>query len=272
MLQAEDQDRSKQPRPMFGNPYRQEKNDGVDEAWLEGTGGTLLRGRKRRKRAESPSISGASLSSTGTAGESMSEGTSVHAEVTSPTRPSESQNVVTEVLRSAISADSSKGRGKAGDLRTSEPQNLLLQSQGTSDYLRPSSNGSNVIRPETPDENKTTVSIAEGKTSAQPPERLISTSEEDGSVLKNAASNLVSEESARQRKRRKMLVVTPIGTEKEQSEAADFLVSVIRVLRKTKSENTQKVCYILLQKAATLQGAQHCIFLFCAAKQHVLDL
>lgn len=52
-LQAEEPDRTKQQRMMFGNPYRQEKNDGgADEGWSEGTGGLLQRGRKRRRRIQ----------------------------------------------------------------------------------------------------------------------------------------------------------------------------------------------------------------------------
>lgn len=52
-LQAEEPDRTKQQRMMFGNPYRQEKTDGgADEGWSEGTGGLHQRGRKRRRHIQ----------------------------------------------------------------------------------------------------------------------------------------------------------------------------------------------------------------------------
>jgi hypothetical protein len=83
---------------MFGNPYRQEKNDGgADEGWSEGTGGLLQRNRKRRRRiqqqgdAPSPSLSSSpSSSNLSSLADSSAETSSPNTEVTSPQRSQQS--------------------------------------------------------------------------------------------------------------------------------------------------------------------------------------
>ncbi|XP_002985247.2 integrator complex subunit 6 homolog [Selaginella moellendorffii] len=81
---ADEQERTKQQRSLFGNPYRQEKHDAADEAWFEGSGGAQLRGRKRRRRPESPGLSGSASTSSASSGECSSDASG--GEVNSPAK------------------------------------------------------------------------------------------------------------------------------------------------------------------------------------------
>lgn len=221
--QAEEPDRTKQ-RMMFGNPYRQEKNDGgADEGWSEGTGGLLQRGgRKRRRRIQqqgdatpSPSLSSSpSTSNLSSLADSSAETSSSNAEVTSPQRgqqPSiDSVNTGTAIVELGTGTQERKDNDHIGTDKGS-----LLRAHQKS------------------------VSISE------------KLSEYGGKVEKadNVNEFLLAQElgSWAMDQRRKRHMAPPVGVHQDQSHVVAFLLSVIRALRHAKSSHTKQVilCHLI---------------------------
>jgi hypothetical protein len=227
---------------MFGNPYRQEKNDGADEAWMEGTGGPLLRGRRRKRRqTESPGVSISSLSSSGSAADSNLETTSANAEVTSPARPlPESQ--VAEGVRGGGIADESKPNERPSDLRGGDspdaapavdPKGLpaapdIEMADGSTDTYRNSyPSGADKQGGPTSLESLVTVERLD-----QPSTEIMTGPERP---------TLGSDDMARSLRKRKVVVCTPSGAEKDRDEVIKFLLTIVKALRYSKASNTEKV-------------------------------
>ncbi|KAG0585074.1 hypothetical protein KC19_3G255800 [Ceratodon purpureus] len=232
---AEEPDRTKQQRMMFGNPYRQEKNDGgADEGWSEGTGGLLQRGRKRRRRIQqqgdtpsSPSLSSSpSSSNLSSLADSSAETSSPNTEVTSPQRGQQSSiDIVTT--------------GTA-DGKTVEPGSGLLERKDN-DY-RGLISGSDTT-------DKGNMLRANLKTSLSIPEKLNEYGDKMRAVEKadnendlEVANDLGSRALDQGRRKRHM---APLGMHQEQSHVVAFLLSVIRALRYSKSSNTKQLFELL---------------------------
>ncbi|CAM6103367.1 unnamed protein product [Calypogeia fissa] len=240
----DEQDRSKQQRTMFGNPYRQEKNDGADEAWLEGTGGPLFRGRKRRRRSESPGVSNSSLSSSGSAADGNSEGAFANAEVTSPARTlPEAQGA--EGLRGNSIPDGNKSSDKPSDVRLSDSQDGVAavnsrsipgpdteMGDGSIDIQRNSflSGADKQSGPTFLDHPATSERFNQTPGEASPGSERLDPGPDKG---------------ARSLRKRRVIVCTPSGTEKDRDEVINFLLTIVKALRYSKASNTQKLFELL---------------------------
>lgn len=203
--QAEESDRTKQPRSMFGNPYRQEKNDsGADEGWSEGTGGLLQRGRKRRRRIQqqqgdspsSPSLSSSPSSSNLSSLADSSAETSLNTEVTSPQR---GQQPSVESASATVERKDNDHRSLAPP--NTEKGNMLRANVKWKEYG--------------------------GKMRA--------TENDNGLELANDIGSWAMDQGRRKRH------MAPLGTHQEQSHVVAFLLSVIKALRCSKSSNTKQV-------------------------------
>lgn len=247
--QIDEQDRTKQQRAMFGNPYRQEKHDGADEAWLEGQGpgGPLARGRKRRRRAESPVVSNSSLSGPGATADGNSEAASANSEVTSPARPlPEAQGG--ESLRGNSNVDGSESSDRPSDVRLSDSQDAgpTVHSRGPAPD---SEMGDGTVDPQ-----RNSYSSGADKPSGPPTflepsaaansERLDQTSSEALAGLEKPDDS-GSDEMTRTLRKRRVMICTPSGTEKDRDEVINFLLTIVKALRYSKASNTQKVIFWL---------------------------
>ncbi|KAH9549723.1 hypothetical protein CY35_10G033700 [Sphagnum magellanicum] len=215
---AEEPDRSKQQRTMFGNPYRQEKSDGsADEAWLEGTS-PLLRGRKRRRRL--PLDSAASVTSlSSSASDSTVEVSST--EVTSPPKPGLDIGTTTDG-KSPDTLLPPLTDHKLGDQRNFVKGTESVEEKSDPKYLK---SGLGAERPNDLSEKGiiTVNNTVEEATEAVP--------------TNNIENTMIVEHSGQQRR---ILVVTPLGSHQEQSQVVAFLLSVIKALKYSKPSNTKK--------------------------------
>ncbi|KAH9549724.1 hypothetical protein CY35_10G033700 [Sphagnum magellanicum] len=220
---AEEPDRSKQQRTMFGNPYRQEKSDGsADEAWLEGTS-PLLRGRKRRRRL--PLDSAASVTSlSSSASDSTVEVSST--EVTSPPKPGLDIGTTTDG-KSPDTLLPPLTDHKLGDQRNFVKGTESVEEKSDPKYLK---SGLGAERPNDLSEKGiiTVNNTVEEATEAVP--------------TNNIENTMIVEHSGQQRR---ILVVTPLGSHQEQSQVVAFLLSVIKALKYSKPSNTKKLFELL---------------------------
>ncbi|KAL3684707.1 hypothetical protein R1sor_002729 [Riccia sorocarpa] len=240
---AEDQDRSKQQRTMFGNPYRQEKNDGADEAWMEGPGGPIFRGRKRRRRQESPSSSTSSLSTSGSAVDTNSEAASGNAEVTSPVRNlPESQSVTPDGLRTSPTS-----AGTKVNERVSDAHDAVLPAENRGVSVADMEMGEDSIEGKKVQGTLTGVKQTVAALldfQGSPSERMDTTSSGDMlSGLEKLRSS--SQQAPRFMRKRRVVYITPLGTEKDRDEVISFLLNIVKALRYSKPSNTQKLFELL---------------------------
>ncbi|BBM97065.1 hypothetical protein MPTK1_1g02770 [Marchantia polymorpha subsp. ruderalis] len=242
---AEEQDRTKQQRTMFGNPYRQEKNDGADEAWMEGPGGPLFRGRKRRRRQESPSASTSSLSSSGSAVDGNSEAGSANAEVTSPARTlPELQPTSSDGLRNTLITTGTKVYERLSDSRSTDVNETIIPTESRDSPMTDA-----VMAEENVDARKVHGSFVGDKQSVTTSLDFPTASSESldipagGDLLERL--HAASEEPTRCIKRRRLVHNTPLGTEKDRQEVLSFLLTIVRALRYSKPSNTQKLFELL---------------------------
>lgn len=240
--QAEEPDRTKQQRMMFGNPYRQEKNDGgADEGWSEGTGGLLQRGRKRRRRIQqqgdspsSPSLSSSpSSSNLSSLADSSAETSSPNTEVTSPQRGQQPNvdSVNTGTADSKIvEPGSGTLEGKDNDHRSPVA--------GTDNTEKP---GSMLLRAN----HKSSVSIPDKLNEYGDKMRAVEKADNENDLeLANDLGNRALDQGRRKRH------MAPLGMHQEQSRVVAFLLSVIRALRYSRSSNTKQVIvtwYLVLE-------------------------
>lgn len=234
-LQAEEPDRTKQQRMMFGNPYRQEKNDGgADEGWSEGTGGLLQRGRKRGRNrrihqqgesGSSPSLSSSpSSSNLSSLADSSTETSSPNAEVTSPQRGQQS---------SVDAANTSTLDGK-----TVEPVSVTLERKDY-DHRILVAGADNVEKGNMLRANhKSPVSIPEKLNEYGDKLRAVEKFDNDMDIeVANDMGNRAIDQGRRKRH------MAPMGIHQEQSHVVAFLLSVIRALRYSKPSNTKQVIF-----------------------------
>ncbi|KAL2652907.1 hypothetical protein R1flu_021035 [Riccia fluitans] len=240
---AEDQDRSKQQRTMFGNPYRQEKNDGADEAWMDGPGGPIFRGRKRRRRQESPSFSTSSLSSSGSAVDTNSEAASGNAEVTSPVRNlPETQSLNPDGFRTSPSSTGGKVIERISDAHEAA---LPADSRGAlvadMDMGEDSMEGKRVLGTLTG--VKQTVAALLDFPGASSERIETATAGDVLSGLEKLRTS--SQEASHCMRKRRVVYITPLGTEKDRDEVINFLLNIVKALRYCKPSNTQKLFELL---------------------------
>lgn len=230
--QAEEPDRSKQQRVMFGNPYRQEKSDGgADEGWSEGTGGLLQRGRKRRRRIQqqgeslsSPSLSTSpSSSSLANLADSSAEVASSNMEVMSPQR----------MQQRLDSLNTSSYIGKASELVSVafetdiDEKRIFLELDSA--------------------ENKSILSQANHKLVVSTMENLIDHGARTGVTEVDSGNNTVLANDFglggldQGTRKRRIEAVTPLGPHCHRSHAVTCLLSVIRALRNSKPFNLTHV-------------------------------
>ncbi|CAM6046684.1 unnamed protein product [Sphagnum compactum] len=221
---AEEPDRSKQQRTMFGNPYRQEKSDGnADEAWLEGTS-PLLRGRKRRRRLPPDSASGPALSSSSSSTSDSTIDVS-STEVTSPAKPGRDIGI-TDAKAPDASLPPLSDHSKPIEQRP-----FVLGAESAEEKFNPKhlKSGLNAERPNEPSE-KFLGSTDKVEAAA------------NDAVVTNNIETMIVEHSGR---KRRIVVVTPLGSHQEQSHVVAFLLSVIKALKYSKPSNTQKLFELL---------------------------
>lgn len=234
---AEEPDRTKQQRMMFGNPYRQEKNDGgADEGWSEGTGGLLQRGRKRGRNrrihqqgesGSSPSLSSSpSSSNLSSLADSSTETSSPNAEVTSPQRGQQS---------SVDAANTSTLDGK-----TVEPVSVTLERKDYDHRILVAGADNlekgNMLRAN----HKSPVSIPEKLNEYGDKLRAVEKFDNDMDIeVANDMGNRAIDQGRRKRH------MAPMGIHQEQSHVVAFLLSVIRALRYSKPSNTKQLFDLL---------------------------
>jgi hypothetical protein len=222
---AEEPDRSKQQRTMFGNPYRQEKSDGsADEAWLEGTS-PLLRGRKRRRRLPPDSASGPALSSSSSSSTSDSTIDVSSTEVTSPAKPGR------DIGMTDAKAPDASLPPLSDHSRPIEQRPFVLGAESAEEKCNPKylKSGLNAERPN------------------EPSEKFLGSTDKveapaNDAVVTNNIETMIVEHSGR---KRRIVVVTPLGSHQEQSHVVAFLLSVIKALKYSKPSNTQKLFELL---------------------------
>lgn len=252
-LQAEEPDRSKQQRVMFGNPYRQEKSDGgADEGWSEGTGGLLQRGRKRRRRIQQQgeSLSSSSLStspscsSLSNLADSSAEVASANMEVMSPQRM---QQRLDSLNTSSFVGKASELVSVAFETDIDEKRNFLELDSA---------------------ENKSILLQANHKLVISTMEKLIDHGAKTGLIEVDSGNDTVLANGFgiggldQGRRKRRIVAVTPLGPHYHRSHAVTFLLSVIRALRNSKPFNLTHVsptlesmneylhylCFILMER------------------------
>lgn len=219
---------------MFGNPYRQEKNDGgADEGWSEGTGGLLQRGRKRRRRIQqqgdspsSPSLSSSpSSSNLSSLADSSAETSSPNTEVTSPQRGLQpSVDSVNTVTVDGKTVDPGSGTQERKD---NDHRSLVA---GTDNLEK-----GNMLRA-----NHKSVSIPEKLNEYGDKMRAVEKADNENDL--ELANELGSRALDQGRRKRHM---APLGMHQEQSHVVTFLLSVIRALRHSKPSNTKQVIITL---------------------------
>lgn len=217
---------------MFGNPYRQEKNDGgADEGWSEGTGGLLQRGRKRRRRIQqqgdspsSPSLSSSpSSSNLSSLADLYAETSSPNSEVTSPQRGQQpSMDIV-----NAATADGKTVEPGLGNLERKD--NDHRSAAGTDNTEK-----GNMLRA-----NHKSVSISEKLNEYGDKTRAVESRSDSENDLE-LANDLGSRALDQGRRKRHM---APLGMHQEHSDVVQFLLSVIRALRYSKPSNTKQVIH-----------------------------
>jgi hypothetical protein len=229
-LQAEEPDRSKQQRVMFGNPYRQEKSDGgADEGWSEGTGGLLQRGRKRRRRIQQQgeSLSSSTLSaspscsSLSNLADSSAEVASANMDVMSPQRMQQRLDSLntssfvgkaSELVSVAFETDIDERRNFL-ELDSAENKSILLQAN-----------------------HKLVISTMEKLIGTKA--GLIEVDSGNDTVLANGFGIGGLDQG---RRKRHIVAVSPLGPHYHRSHAVTFLLSVIRALRNSKPFNLTHV-------------------------------
>ena len=218
---------------MFGNPYRQEKNDGgADEGWSEGTG-LLQRGRKRRRRiqqqgdAPSPSLSSSpSSSNLSSLADSSVETSSPNTEVTSPQRGQQSSvDIVTSGTADGKTVELGSG---PLERRDNDHRGLVV---GADNIEK-----GNMLRAN----HKLPVSIPDKLNECGDKMRALEMADNENDL--EVANDLGSRALDQGRRKRHM---APLGMHQEQSHVVAFLLSVIRALRYSKSSNTKQVIVTL---------------------------
>jgi hypothetical protein len=205
---------------MFGNPYRQEKSDGsADEAWLEGMS-PLLRGRKRRRRLPPDSASGPALSSSSSSTSDSTIDVS-STEVTSPAKPGRDIGITDAKAPDALLPPLSDHS------RPIEQRPFVLGAESVEEKSNPKhlTSGLNAERPNEPSEK-----FLGGTDKVE--------AAANDAVVTNNIETMIVEHSGR---KRRIVVVTPLGSHQEQSHVVAFLLSVIKALKYSKPSNMQKV-------------------------------
>jgi len=216
---------------MFGNPYRQEKNDGgADEGWSEGTGGLLQRGRKRRRRiqqqGDSPSSlslsSSPSSSNLSSLADSSSETSSPNTEVTSPQRGQQpSVDIVNIGTADCKTVEPGSGTQERKD---NDHRSLVAGTENTEK--------GNMLRAN----HKSSVSIPEKLNEYGDKMRTVEKTDNESDL--ELANDLGSRALDQGRRKRHM---AQWGMHQEQSHVVAFLLSVIRALRYSRPSNTKQV-------------------------------
>lgn len=226
----EDLDRNKQQRPMFGNPFRQERSDGADETWQEGLSGPLSRGRKKR-RAE---VLGVPSSSPGYTLEGSLD--SIPANEAAP---------LTKILMD------SPGIGEnllvfgmmSHNIKSMEKNNETAEVQSSNSPIHEAQSqkerGSHVC-----DENVDDVRMPSAVEAIDKErlkiERFLGENMGEGTKI---SVNHV--EDTLLTKQRKVAITMTLGPKKDPHDIAGFIIAVFRTLRHTKQGNTQKLFEIL---------------------------
>ena len=172
---------------MFGNPFRLEKNEGAEETWQEGINGPPARGRRKRRKTESSSITFVS--------DGAFDGT-----LNNEVAPRNKMMMETDMLTTS-----------------KEPQVASLSM--VNDIH---SRGSVEVVNMDPEEIKEKEQISEV---------LIHKDQQDRSSIDNFDNVPASQENA----------VTESNVCKDTHDVADFLISIIRILRHTHAGETTKV-------------------------------
>ncbi|KAJ7546485.1 hypothetical protein O6H91_08G041500 [Diphasiastrum complanatum] len=242
---TEEQDRNKQHRPMFGNPYRQERSDGADEAWLDGNGGFSFRGKKRKRRSESISAS-LSLSGSLSVSENSSEAAAGNSEVTSSAKtPSEVQIMVAGPTQIFANDNSPRHKDKASvpSIRYALPMNNSQSVDQKNLHAASPETADNVF------EGNKEVPINEDAQINTFQSEMSPRMEKANLLLVDATSHSVQvaefSEEVSQCEGRRCPAMTPSGFKKDQLEVAEFIKITLRVLRYTKDGHTQKLFDIL---------------------------
>eukprot|EP00249_Psilotum_nudum_P012668 c23911_g1_i1 orf=77-2851(+) len=225
---ADESDRNKQLRSMFGNPYRQEKNDGADEAWQEGTTRLLSRGRKRRRRSESIGASPSSMSSLGSSSEGSVDTVSANEQTSMTDSPADSLGGSGETMRLGMNVQGSKLNDKGNETMSREG----LDSTTTSDdFITGKEKGSEIVQVcvEEKDHRKLEGGIALSH-------------QEENTISVTGIENI---EHTSQSGWKKLVYVTPPVGKKDQHEVASFILTAIKILRHTRPGNTEKLFEML---------------------------
>lgn len=208
----EDVDRSKQQKPMFGNPFRQERSEGAEETWQDGMSGPLARGRKKRRRIE---LLGASPPSSGYISEGSLDGY-LGNEMTPPHKIVHELDAVTKETHTSSLAS-------VNDIQSRKGRPL--------DACDVSGNDINLLP------------AVEGKEN----EQVI----EEGPVNKHqqdsgsASSHDAMETMSLTGQSNTVAISLPMKINNDPHDVAEFLLTVIRTLRHTRPGNTQKLFEIL---------------------------